>query len=88
MYKSNFLSNFAPANSRWGVCMDVTGEGADILKAFTKRLFLTFWNVGNFKATQRQVVVDARGVIIHKHVLGTFVFCISQRGFLHCLFGC
>ena len=25
-----FLRTFAPANSRWGVCIDATGEGADI----------------------------------------------------------
>ena len=35
----NFITTFAAANSRWGVCMDVTGEGADILKAFANACF-------------------------------------------------
>ena len=30
LHISKFLRTFAPANSRWGVCIDATGEGADI----------------------------------------------------------
>ena len=35
LHISKFCSNFAPANSRWGVCIDVTSEGADILTSIT-----------------------------------------------------
>ena len=50
---------------RKGVCADTRGwDCRHIFKAFTKRLFLTSWNVGSFKlGFRKQVVVDAHGCL-------------------------
>ena len=42
-------STFAPANSRWGVCMDVTGEGADIFLWRLLTLVFDFLKRRNFQ---------------------------------------
>ena len=39
LHISFFCCTFAPANSRWGVCIHITGEGAYIIKAFANACF-------------------------------------------------